>query len=313
MVRTRFWLPLALVALSLASPPVHAAPEASEPAESSEAPALEEDEAARLDRAQRSFREGEEAYWLGEFDRAIERFEEAYRLSRLPGMLYNVGLAYKRRGEGSRSPADLQRARDVLSNYLDADAGLLVDPTHVRGLVAEIDASLGEIEGEEREAAATVAAVVEGPADEALSCPDPGPETAAPGGRRQRILGGALMAGGGVLLAGGAASVAAFAAKGREFEATQGRLLAESAAAGCPASTRLCEDLGRSLEITVANGYRANVLAGALGGSLIALGVGGLISGGILYGRASGAPQEGPRMRVAVTPTLGGAAIVGRF
>lgn len=264
--------------------------------------------------AQRLFREGEEAYWLGDFDRAVERFEEAYKLSKLPGMLYNVGLAYQRRHGVSKAPADLQRARAVFVNYLDADTTRLIDPRHVERLIAEIDAELAVVEAKRGEQSAPVEHEISTAADEEASCPDPTLATlpTVDTGRRSRLIGGGVMGLGGLLLSGGAVSLTVFSLKGREFEAVLAGIEGEQSAAGCGTTTSaLCDDLARSAEITVGNGYRANVLAGAVGGSLIAAGIGGLVTGALLYRRGAG--ERPRRAEVAVTPTLGGAAIFGRF
>lgn len=41
--------------------------------------------------AEALFGEGENAYFVGDFDKAITRFEAAYAASKLPAILYNVG------------------------------------------------------------------------------------------------------------------------------------------------------------------------------------------------------------------------------
>jgi len=264
--------------------------------------------------AQRLFREGEEAYWLGDFDQAVERFEEAYKLSKLPGMLYNVGLAYQRRHGSSNSVADLQRARAVFVNYLDADTTRLIDPRHVERLIAEIDAELALVETQKAEGIAPEDREISTVSGEDASCPDPA-LAALPTvdtGRRSRLIGGGVMGLGGLLLSGGAVSLTVFSLKGQEFEAVLAGIEGEQRVAGCGTTTSaLCDDLARSAEITVGNGYRANVLAGAVGGSLVAAGIGGLVTGALLYRRGAG--ERGRRADIVVTPTLGGAALFGRF
>ncbi|MEZ4453556.1 MAG: hypothetical protein R3B09_29130, partial [Nannocystaceae bacterium] len=116
MTRTLWKTAAVGAALTLAAGTASAAPSSA----STTSPAADVDEAPTVD-PQALFREGEQAYWLGDFDLAIERFEAAYAASRLPGMLYNVGLAYSRRYDLSRSIVDLERARVVLQNYLQAD------------------------------------------------------------------------------------------------------------------------------------------------------------------------------------------------
>jgi tetratricopeptide (TPR) repeat protein len=265
--------------------------------------------------AQRLFREGEEAYWLGDFDLAVERFEEAYRLSKIPGMLYNVGLAYQRRYDSSRAREDLRRARAVFVNYLEADTAGLIDPRHVEGLIAEIDASLAVAE----EAPAEAPTVEESDTSSAAEGPercvsvdpellDPPPDTA----RRDRILGASLLTTGGLLVAGGAVSLTAFSLKGREFAGVLRGIEADQMAAGCGSvDSQYCRDLQESAEITFNNGHKANLLAGAVGGSLLATGAVGVVAGALLYRRGRGGRIG--KSEVAVTPTFGGAALVGRF
>jgi len=266
------------------------------------------------DRAQRLFREGEEAYWLGDFDLAIERFEEAYRLSKVVGMLYNVGLAYQRRHEMSRQAADLQRARAVFRNYLEADNAGLIDPRHVEAAIAEIDAKLAVVSSSPEDPATVEEGEISAPAEAPESCMDlaPSPTAQVDSGRRSRVLGGAVMGAGGLLIGGGIVSLTVLSLKGREFEAVLAGVQADQQVAGCGSVTsKLCDDLQASADITVSNGYRANVLAGAVGGSLLAVGLGGLITGAILHRR--GSADRSRRSEVVVTPTLGGAAILGRF
>ncbi len=262
--------------------------------------------------AQRLFREGEEAYWLGDFDRAIERFEEAYKLSRVPGMLYNVGLAYQRRYETSHATADLERARAVFVNYLDADTGGLVDPRHVEAVIAEIDTQLAVVEAPKAVPTQPEEGEISAPLQEALTCVDPvAPGRAAEGGRRSRVVGGAVMAAGGLLFSGGVVSLTVFSLKGREFKGVLRGLKEDQQVAGCAeVQSSHCDALQLSSEITVRNGYKANILAGAVGGSLMAAGVGGLVTGALLYYRGKG---RGRRAEVVLAPTLGGAALVGRF
>src|SRR5262249_4228077 len=54
--------------------------------------------------AERLFEEGSEAYNLGKFDVAIERFEAAYNLSHATALLYNLGQAYSKRYEVDPDP-----------------------------------------------------------------------------------------------------------------------------------------------------------------------------------------------------------------
>jgi tetratricopeptide (TPR) repeat protein len=61
-------------------------------------PARAQQEGADEGRARDLFREGSELYERAHYDEAIERFEEAYRLSLRPGLLFNIAQAYRLKG-----------------------------------------------------------------------------------------------------------------------------------------------------------------------------------------------------------------------
>jgi tetratricopeptide (TPR) repeat protein len=62
------------------------------------------------------FLAGKQSFRLGEFDEAIALWKEAYRLNANPAFLFNIGLAYREKG-------DLPHAVQFLENYLkDAPA-----------------------------------------------------------------------------------------------------------------------------------------------------------------------------------------------
>ncbi len=58
--------------------------------------------------------QGLESYRRGEYDQAIDRFKEAYVLSRLPDLLYDLAQAYRRKG-------DCAHARSAYRSYLEFD------------------------------------------------------------------------------------------------------------------------------------------------------------------------------------------------
>lgn len=94
--------------------------------------------------AEALYEAGEQAFGLGDFDLAIEKFEAAYAASKLVVILYNVGLSHMRRFELSGDRKDLLRARAVLRNYvlaLEADPSL-GQPDDAKSLLAEIDGLL---------------------------------------------------------------------------------------------------------------------------------------------------------------------------
>lgn len=100
-----------------------------------------------LPTAETLFREGENAYFIGDFDKAIARFEAAYGASKLPAILYNVGLTYYRRFSISGDVKDLKRARAVLQNFkLEVEQDpRLGNQDNVAKLLVEIDAALVEL------------------------------------------------------------------------------------------------------------------------------------------------------------------------
>ena len=92
------------------------------------------------------YEEGEHAYFIGDFDTAVSKFEAAYRVSKLAAVLYNIALAYLRRYEVSGEPKDLRRARAVLENFgLElARNPNLANAENVRTLSAKIDEALAK-------------------------------------------------------------------------------------------------------------------------------------------------------------------------
>lgn len=95
---------LCLAALSAAT---GAAPARAQPEEAPAAERAEEHRAA-----------GYKAYDLGDYDAAIREFHRAYNLEPDPRVLYNLGLAYRRRYQLSADRADLVRARDAFTSFL---------------------------------------------------------------------------------------------------------------------------------------------------------------------------------------------------
>jgi tetratricopeptide (TPR) repeat protein len=57
---------------------------------------------------------GEQHYLRGRYKEAIAEFEEAYRLTSAPALLYNISQAYEKLG-------DLPKAREYLQSYLDTN------------------------------------------------------------------------------------------------------------------------------------------------------------------------------------------------
>lgn len=269
--------------------------------------------------AEALYNAGEQAYWLGDFRRAVQHFEAAYARSGLPALLYNVGLATMRRYELTQDPEDLRRARAVLTNYAQE---LAKDPTlqqadNVPRLIAQLDATLATLAAAKPAAKSPAAEPRELPAiDPRDRCePTPAIDRSSATDRATRRAGASVMTIGGLALVGGVATTVAFALKGQSFQQQQQTLLADAAARGCDGAasqSAACIALDDSVAITVRNGQRANLLAGGLGGGLVALGVAGLVVGAVVFSRA-------PRLRgklaisPALTPQAAGLLLNGRF
>src|SRR5947207_4482707 len=72
----------------------------------------------REQRARRLFREGSQLYDQAQYDEAVARFEEAYRLSSLPALVFNTAKAYRLRG-----PGECATALRYYERYLREDPG----------------------------------------------------------------------------------------------------------------------------------------------------------------------------------------------
>ena len=100
---------------------------------------------------------------LGDYDAAISEFNAAYNLEPDPRILYNLGLAYRRRYKLTADRADLVRARDAFSNFLSLvsrdDPRFAADP----GWVDKVTALAARYR---REVEAELAASESGPAPE---------------------------------------------------------------------------------------------------------------------------------------------------
>lgn len=98
-------------------------------------PASADKTAAQRKAAARAvWKEGVTAYQQGDFDRAVERFEEAYALDPLPSVLFNLGQAYRRKGDAPRA---LENLRSYLEKKPDAKNRKLVED-----LIHELEATV---------------------------------------------------------------------------------------------------------------------------------------------------------------------------
>lgn len=248
---------------------------------------------------------------------AIEKFEEAYKCSKNPLILYNIGLAYKRLYEGEKQLELLEKAKKALTAYVDAiaqDTSLGADPEEVKPILAEIDEEIERVKPKPVEP--------EGPTE------PPTPETPpVDPGKKMRNVGIGLLAAGGVLTAAGVGVAAAFGIKGSklggQLNGTDG-IYEQLDAGGCglkpsedsaQADTALCNDLRSQREQLRSDGATANAVA--LGFTAVAVvGVGLVIGGAVAFakGKRTSAEWESARQaRVRVLPSFGGLVLQGRF
>jgi hypothetical protein len=75
-------------------------------------------EEAGVERAQVLFKVGAQAYAQGDFSAAIEAFEEAYRASPRPGILFSIGQAHRKQFYVDKNPANLRAAIEHYHAYL---------------------------------------------------------------------------------------------------------------------------------------------------------------------------------------------------
>ncbi|NOJ97171.1 tetratricopeptide repeat protein [Corallococcus coralloides] len=96
------------------------------------------------DQAREKFSEGNLAYDLGEFDRALKAFSEAYRLKPLPAFLFNIAQCHRQLNNPSRASFFYRR-------YLSLSQGEPANADVVRELIAEMDTQARVQEEQRRE------------------------------------------------------------------------------------------------------------------------------------------------------------------
>jgi len=84
----------------------------------------------RQHEAQRLFRQAQTHYNLAEYDQAIDLFKQAYQLVQAPGFLFNLGQAYRLKG-------DCAQALQFYKNYLREEPDP-PDRAHVEDLIADM-------------------------------------------------------------------------------------------------------------------------------------------------------------------------------
>lgn len=242
---------------------------------------------------------------------AIEKFEEAYKCSKNPLILYNIGLAYKRVYDTEKQLDQLHSAKKALEEYVDAivkDPNLGADPEEVRPMIAEIDAEIERVTPKEPEP--------EGPVEP----PEPEPPPVDPG-KKNRVTGLALLGTGAGLMVAGTALGAAFAARGARLRDDLDGLYEEFKANGCAidsaddfpmSNATTCDGLRSDREELTGPGKTANAIAG-VGLALGIVGIGLAVGGAVLFTKGKSASDEwkASQAKVRVTPTFGG--LVLRF
>jgi len=242
---------------------------------------------------------------------AIEKFEEAYRCSKDPLILYNIGIAYKRVYDEEKQRERLEKAKQALSTYVQAieqDPSLGADPEEVRPILQEIDEELARLTPQEPT-----------PVE-----PDPVPPPEAPKvdpGRKLRMTGIGLMSGGGVLTVVGGALAVTFALKGRGYTADINALYKDFKPNGCdidplndaPSAT-MCDELRAQRDSLREDGFKANTMS-AVFAVVGVVGLGLLIGGAVAYtkGKRTSDKWRAEEARLRVLPGFGGMVLQGRF
>lgn len=90
---------------------------------------------ARAESAEELFDEGQRAYDAGDYARAVDRWESSYQLSKEPGLLFNIGQAYRRASNCTRA---LSSYRQFVASDPTSDRRALADE-----LVRELEPKCG--------------------------------------------------------------------------------------------------------------------------------------------------------------------------
>ncbi|HLT39503.1 MAG TPA: hypothetical protein VK034_24635 [Enhygromyxa sp.] len=99
-------------------PVAHASPFAVTIVDMTEPGAELEDEDPTVAEAKAEYREGSDAYALGNYEEAVGHFERAYQLTHQPDLLFNLGQAYTRWYDISNDIEHLKKARRLYENYV---------------------------------------------------------------------------------------------------------------------------------------------------------------------------------------------------
>lgn len=113
-----------LLVLGLAATQAHAQPKKSDPI------------SAQMEQAKALFAKGEDHFKLGEFDKALEAYKEAYKLSHAPLLLLNMGQCQVKLGE-------YEEAKHSFEALLREDPNTPYR-TEVEGKITEMDRLIAE-------------------------------------------------------------------------------------------------------------------------------------------------------------------------
>jgi hypothetical protein len=261
------------------------------------------------------YEEGRKDFNGGFYKSAIEKFEAAYKRSKDPLILYNIGQTYRKLHEDDPQLESLKKARSAFQNYVAAiekDPGLGADPEEVKPIIADIEAELARREP---------AAQPEGPTEP--DQPTPTTRSDTDPGKKLRLAGIGMMGGGGAMLLIGGIVGGVFAGKGGRLSDAlngDGGLYDQQRAMGCPKEMvanegTACTQVRSDIDSTRSAGERSNLASGVAFGVLGGLGALLLIGGAASFsvGRKRSAAWQATAARVRVAPSFGGLVVQGRF
>ena len=231
--------------------------------------------------AEQLFDEGQAAYDQHDYARAIDRWQESYRLGKEPALLFNIGQAY-------RLIDDCEHALSTYKLFIASDPTSEQRPLadeFVRELTPKCDAAKATPDARNTSSTSPAPSLVAEPKGERAEHP-----TGILTTRRKVAIG---------VAASGAASLVAAIVLG-----TTAINKKNDAFALCPDPQTPCADAGRAYDLTL-SGHRiaigADVMFGCAGAASIVAGV-------LWFTGAQGSPG-----RLAVMPTSQGVVMLGRF
>ncbi|MEM6289633.1 MAG: hypothetical protein AAGA54_00150 [Myxococcota bacterium] len=258
--------------------------------------------------------QGRKAYRLGDFQTAVDKWQQAYDATDNGLLLYNISLAYKGLYTITNDIGDLRRSRAILDNFIKvakADPDIEEDDAAER--LAELDKMIAEAEQAEKDNQPPPPVVVAPEEDAPREKMEPDP------GRKLRLIGIGTMVGGGAIALTGAALAAVYGIRGREFSSNLARDNDAFLASDCDdpeiAESTGCMQLSNNIDTWRENGQQANVLTVALGAGLGGAGVVALVAGGLVFNEGNKRTKQWERglSTLRVMPTPRGLTLSGRF